>query len=121
MRVRVGRRIALEGHLPVAERPAIRALTESVQDLVDGRARQFPDEETEWEHVAGLIFPDKPAIVTCELARALNCGRQLAMDLVHARQFRLVPGAPRIRPGPNGSPQIETTSAKEWLQKRRML
>ncbi len=36
------------------------------------------------------------------------------------REFKIVPGN-NPRPGPNGSAQIVTASAKAWLQKRRML
>jgi hypothetical protein len=103
-----------------AERRALRVLTESVEDLVYSRKRPYTDDESEWLRVASLVFSDKPVIVTCDLARSLNCGRQFAMNLVHARQFRLVPRS-SIRRGPNGSAQIVTASAKEWLRKRRML
>jgi hypothetical protein len=105
---------------PGAERRAVRVLTESVDDLVYSRKRPYTDDESEWQRVASLVFPDKPVIVTCELARSLNCGRACAINLVHAKQFKTVPGT-RIRQGPNGSAQIVTASAKEWLRKRRML
>ena len=103
-----------------AERRTVRVLTESVEDLVFRRKRPYTDDESEWQHVAGLVFPDKPTIVTCELARSLNCGRSYTMNLVHAGEFKLVPGN-IPRPGPNGSAQIVTASAKAWLRKRRML
>jgi hypothetical protein len=106
---------------PGSQKRQVRVLTESVEDLVQRRKRNWEDDESEWQRVAALIFPDKPAIVTCELARALNCGRAFTMDLIHARQFQFAPGGARIRQGPNGSPQITTASAKRWLLKRRML
>jgi hypothetical protein len=56
----------------------------------------------------GRYFSDEP-----------NCGREHALNLVYARQFRIVPGH-HIRPGP-GSSYIETASVKEFLLKRRML
>lgn len=105
---------------PGAERSAVRILTESIEDLVFSRKRPYLEDEAEWQRVAKLIFPAKPTIVTCELARSLNCGRQCAMNLVHARQFRTVAGT-RIRPGPGGAAQIVTASAKQWLRKRRIL
>ncbi len=105
---------------PRAERRAVRVLTESVQDLVYSRKRPYTDDESEWQHVGSLIFPDKPTIVTCELARSLNCGRAYTMNMVHAGEFKTVPGTVP-RPGPNGSAQIVTASAKAWLRKRRML
>lgn len=98
----------------------VRVLTESIEDLVYSRKRPYTDDESEWLRVASLVFPDKPVIVTYELARSLNCGRQLAVNLVHTRQLKTVPGT-RIRSGPCGSAQIVTASAKEWLRKRRML
>jgi hypothetical protein len=105
---------------PKATRPAPRVLTQSVQDFLAGNRPSAEDQEAEWQRVANLIFPDKPSICTCELAQALNCGRQHTMNLIYAKQFRLAPGR-RIRPGPGGSAQIETASVKEWLLKRRML
>jgi hypothetical protein len=104
---------------PKATRPAPRVLTQSVQDYLAGNPPSAEDEETAWPRVASLIFPDKPTMGTCELAQSLNCGRQHAMNLVYARQFRIVPGH-HIRPGP-GSPYIETASVKAWLLNRRML
>ena len=104
---------------PKSMRAALRVLTQSVQDYLAGNRPSAEDEETAWPCVASLIFPDKPTICTCELAQALNCGRQHAMNLVYARQFRIVPGH-HIRPGP-GSPYIETASVKAWLRKRRTL
>ena len=98
----------------------VRVLTESVEDLVHSRKRLYAEDESEWQRVASLIFPDKPSIVTYELARSLNCGGQWVLDMVHAREFKLVHGnIPRC--GPNGSAQIVTASAKAWLRKRRML
>jgi hypothetical protein len=59
---------------PKATRPAPRVLTQSVQDYLAGNCPPAEDEETEWQRVASLIFPDKPTIGTCELAQSLNCG-----------------------------------------------
>ncbi|MGA2751992.1 MAG: hypothetical protein ABSG59_24785 [Verrucomicrobiota bacterium] len=105
---------------PKAKKVAcLRILAESVEDFAVGRQRSYGDDEAEWLRVAGIIFPQKCEIDTYELARALNCGRQHAMDLIHARQFRLAPGA-HIRRGPGGSPQILTASVAEWLKERRV-
>ncbi|MCX6924556.1 MAG: hypothetical protein NT154_15280, partial [Verrucomicrobia bacterium] len=92
---------------PKAVRTAPRVLTQSVQDFLSGHCSSADDEETEWQNVAKMIFPDRPTIVTCELARLLNCGRQHAMNLLYARQFKVAPGS-RIRRGPGGSAWIET-------------
>jgi hypothetical protein len=105
---------------PGAGKRNVRVLTESVEDLVQRRKRTYQDDESEWQRVAALVFPDKPAIVTRELARALNAGRNFTIDLIHARQFQFAPGGAQIRTGPNGSPHITTASAKKWLLKRRM-
>ena len=106
---------------PGSQKQQVRVLTESVGDLVQRRKHTWEDDESEWQRVAAMIFPGKPAIVMCELARALNCGRAFTMNLIHARQFQFAPGGSTIRRGPNGSPQITTASAKAWLLKRRML
>jgi hypothetical protein len=113
---------AFDVRTPAAARPSVRVLYQSVEDYLAGNrpSGTVASEEAEWQQVASLVFPDKPTIVNCELAGLLNCGRQHVMDLVHAKQFRLLPGT-RFHPGRNGSPQIVTASAKEWLQKRRML
>jgi hypothetical protein len=127
---------AFDVRTPRAERPSVRVLTQSVEKYLAGfGGGKLPvsgnlnllgenfaagDEEAEWLEVAAQILPDKQAIVTCEIARALNCGRQMAHDLVNANQFRLMPGSV-IRRGPGGSPKIETASVAEWLRKRRML
>ncbi len=105
---------------PSAERRALRVLVECVEDLALSRKRAYRDDGSEWQRVAGLILPDKPIMVTCEVARALNCGTWYTMMLIHAKQFRLVPGV-RIRPGPKGSAQVVTASVKDWLLKRRVL
>jgi hypothetical protein len=105
---------------PRAKRRAVRVLTESVEGLVYSRKRPYTDDELEWRSVAALVFPDKPAITTSELARALNCGAWTAMLLIHARQFKLVPGNIPRR-GPKGSAQIVTASVKAWLRKRRLI
>jgi hypothetical protein len=110
---------AFDVRSPKALKSSPRVLAQSVEDYLAGN-RPREDEQTEWQRVASLIFPDKPVLVKYELARLLNCGRQHATDLVYARQFRLVPGS-RIRPGPGGSAQIETASVQEWLLRRRML
>ena len=118
-----------EGHLlwvfdvraPKASRVDLRVLNQSVQDYLAGRCPFIEkDEDADWQRVARLIFPDKPSIVTGELTRSLNCGRQHAINLVYGRQFRLVPGS-AIRPGPGGSPRVETASVATWLRKRRVL
>jgi hypothetical protein len=105
---------------PRAERRTVRVLTESIEDLVFSRKRPYTDDESEWQRVAGLIFPDRPSIVTCELARSLNCGRDYIMNMVHAREVKTVPGT-RMRKGPNGSAQVMSASAKAWLRRRRLL
>jgi hypothetical protein len=105
-----------------ATRRTIRVLSESVSDYLAGQVRTCGDNkaEAEWQRVASLVFPDKPVIVTCELARALSCGRDLAMNLVRKNHVRVVSGR-RWRSGPGGSPRIDTASAKEWLKGRRIL
>jgi hypothetical protein len=102
-----------------AKARAVRVLTESVEDLVYSRKRPGQNDETEWERVRQMIFPDKTTIVTYELARALNCSRCLVMDLIRARQFKVSPGSV-IRRGPYGSPHIVTASAAAWLLKGRI-
>ena len=104
---------------PKAVRTAPRVLSQSVKEFLSGHCSSADDEVTEWQNVAKMIFPNQPTIVTCELARLLNCGRQHAMNLLYARQFKVAPGS-HIRRGPGGSPWIEIASVKEWLRKRRM-
>ena len=112
---------AFDISLRQGEQPGcLRVLTESVEEAAAGRQRTYRDEEAEWRRVVSLIFPSKVTIVTCELARALNCGRQQALDLIHGQNFQLVPGR-RIRRGPGGSPLIQTASAAVWLRERRVL
>ena len=103
-----------------AQRRVIRVLTESVEDLVFSRKRPCGPAKSEWPRVAGLIFPDNPSLGTGELARSLNCARQTVLNLIHGRNFKVVPGT-HMRRGPNGSAQIVTASARDWLLKRRVL
>jgi hypothetical protein len=111
---------AFDVRTPRAKLPEPRVLTESVEHYLAGKAAYAAEEETEWQRVVSLIFPEKPTISTWELQRTLNCGRQHAINLFYARQFRAARGT-RIRRGPGGSPQVETASVAEWLWKRRML
>jgi len=105
---------------PTAEAPAVRVLAQSVEDYLASSVRPAEDEERDWQRVAGLIFPDKPVITGIELRALLSCGRETALRLIRARQFRSVKGS-RMRRGPGGSARLETTSVKEWLRGRRML
>ena len=101
-------------------RPCVRVLTQSVADYLAGRAANAGGEDGgEWRRVAALIFPAKPVIATCELARSLNCSRQQTADLIAEGAIRLVPGS-RPRRGPGGQAQIVTASASEWLRQRRL-
>ena len=112
---------AFDVRAPKASHAELRVLTQSVQDYLAGRCSLADkDEDADWQRVARLIFPDQPSIVTGELTRSLSCGRQHAINLVYGRQFRLVPGS-AIRPGPGGSPRLETASVAGWLRKRRVL
>jgi hypothetical protein len=111
---------AFDIRAPKALKPEPRVLTESVENYLAGKTAYAAEDETEWHRVAGLIFPDKPTISTLELQRVLNCGRQHAINLFYARQFRHARQA-RPRRGPGGSPQIETASAVDWLWERRMI
>jgi hypothetical protein len=111
---------AFDVRSPRANRSDPRVLTESVEHFLAGKTDQAAKEAEEWQRVANLIFPDKPTISTLELQRSLNCGRQHALNLFYARQFRSGRNA-RPRRGPGGSPQIETASAAEWLLERRMI
>lgn len=95
-----------------------RVLTQSVENFLAGPVGAS-EAESDWRTVASLIFPAKPAIVTCELARSLNCSREQARRLISAGQFQIVPGT-RCRRGPGGAAQVVTASAVEWLRKRRL-
>lgn len=105
---------------PTVEAPTVRVLAQSVEDYLAGVAPPAEDEETEWQRVAGMIFPDRPVITGIELRRMLCCGREHARKLVRARQFRLVKGS-RIRRGPGGYAQLEAASVRDWLRKRRVI
>ena len=100
-------------------KPCPRILTASIEAWLSGQQQDLAKGETQPGLITGLVFPGKPTIDGYELARALNCGRQHALDLIR-QQFRLVSGS-HIRRGPGGSPQIETASAADWLMKRRMM
>jgi hypothetical protein len=105
---------------PLATIHSVRVLTKSVEDYLAGNTTPSGDEEAEWESVRHLIFPDKTTVVTAELERVLNCGKQHVHNLINAGQFRLAPGS-RCRPGPGGSHRIVTASVAEWLRQRRLL
>lgn len=95
-----------------------RVLTESVTDYLNGRTRSFISAEAEWQWVISMILPAGRTAITCDLARALCCGREHIMNLL--REGAIKAEFPEVRRGMNSSPRFYTQSVADWLRGRRL-
>jgi hypothetical protein len=90
----------------------IRALPAAVADYLKGRAC-----ELQWKDVIGLMLPDAPTILACEITRILNVSSDHTYHLIDGKQIIACPTT--RRPGPGGSARVPRKSFIQFLQQRR--
>jgi len=98
----------------------VRIWTRSLETYEESRANSgtTPQDMPGWEAVEESIFPTRETLTAIDLARVFNCSSSHLLALVMSGSFRLAKGG--WRPGPGGSPVIETASVKAWLKSRRI-
>ena len=107
--------IAWAFDVSLAQKPGrkrhLRILPAAVADYLKGLTC-----ELKWADVLGLMLPDAPAILACEITRVLNVSSEHTYNLIDQKQ---IIASPTRRRGPGGSARVPAKSFVQFLQKRR--